>query len=126
MPKEGYCLNFNNFLNCFHSYRTKYRLEKHNNVCENHDYCYIEMLKEGNKVLKYKHGDKSMENPLTIFADLESLLERIDTCHNNPKKSSKTKTNKHTVSVYLLFTNCSFNATRNKLYFYRLYEKPLY
>ena len=22
------------------------------------------------------------------YADLDSLLERIDTCHNNPKKSS--------------------------------------
>ena len=31
---DFYCLN------CFHSYSTK---EKHKNVCENHDYCYVEM-----------------------------------------------------------------------------------
>ena len=25
-------------LNCFHSYRTKNKLEEHKNICENHDY----------------------------------------------------------------------------------------
>ena len=80
--RQNYCWN------CFHSHRTKYKLKKHNDVCEDHDYCYIEMLKEGNKVLKYNHEE--MEDPLIIFADWESLRERIDTCHNNPKKSSMT------------------------------------
>ena len=49
------------------------------------------------------------------YADLDSLLERIDTCHNNPKKSSTTKINKHSPSGYSLFTQCSFDATKNKV-----------
>ena len=60
-----------------------------------------------------------MKVPFIIYADLESLLEKMNTCHNNPKKSSTTKINKHTASGYLLFTNCSFDATKNKLDFYR-------
>ena len=52
---DFYCLN------CFHSYRTKNKLKKHKDVCENHDYCYVEMPKEDNKVLKYSHGQKSMK-----------------------------------------------------------------
>ena len=52
---DFYCLN------CFHSYRTKNKLKKHKDVCENHDYCYVEMPKEDNKVLKYSHGEKSMK-----------------------------------------------------------------
>ena len=43
----------------------------------------------------------------------------MSTCHNNPKKSSTTKINKHTVSGYSLFTNCSFDTTKNKLDYYR-------
>ena len=39
-------------LNCLHFCRTKYKLKKHENVCDNHDYCYLEMPKEDNKVLK--------------------------------------------------------------------------
>ena len=43
----------------------------------------------------------------------------MSTCHNNPKKSSKTKINKHTPSGYSLFTYCFFDTTENKLDYYR-------
>ena len=39
--------------------------------------------------------------------------------HNNPEKSSTTKINKHIPSGYLLFTQCSFDATKSKLDYYR-------
>ena len=54
----------------------KNKLKKHNNVCENHDYCYVEMPKEDNKTSKYNHGEKSMKVPFIIHADLKSLLEK--------------------------------------------------
>ena len=63
-------------LNCFRSYSTKNKLKKHKSVCENHDYCYVEMPEEDNKILKYKHGEKSMKVPFAIYAELESLLEK--------------------------------------------------
>ena len=40
-------------LNCFQSYTTENKLRKHKNICENHDYCYVEMPEEYNKTLKY-------------------------------------------------------------------------
>ena len=43
----------------------------------------------------------------------------MNTCHNNPEKSSTTKKNKHTPSGYSLFTHCSFDTTKNKLDYYR-------
>ena len=70
---EFYCLN------CFQSFGTKNKLKNHINVCENHDYCYVEMPKEDNKILKYSHGEKSMRVPFIIYADLESLLEKMST-----------------------------------------------
>ena len=91
-------------------YSTKDKLKRHENVCKNYDYSYVEMPKEDNKVLKYSHGE--MKVPFIIYADLESLLEKMNTCHNNPKKSSTTKINKHTASGYSLFTNCSFDAIK--------------
>ena len=60
-----------------------------------------------------------MKVPFIIYADLEPLLEKMSTCHNNPEKSSTTKINKHTPSGYSLFTHCSFDATKNKLDCYR-------
>ena len=109
---DFYCLN------CFNSYSTKEKLKKHGNVCENHDYCYVEMPEKDNKILKYSYGEKSVKVPFIIYADIESLLEKINTCHNNPEKSSTTKINKHTASDYSLFTHCSFDTTKNKLDYY--------
>ena len=37
---DFYCLN------CFQLYTTKNKLKKHKKVCENHDYCYVEMSEE--------------------------------------------------------------------------------
>ena len=76
------------------------------------------MPKEDNKILKYNHGEKSMKVPFIIHANVKSLLEKMSTCHNNPKKLSTTKINKYTPSGYLLFTHFSFNATENKLHYY--------
>ena len=36
------------YLNCFHSFRTENKLREHKNICENHDYCYVEMPKDDN------------------------------------------------------------------------------
>ena len=52
-----------------------------------------------------------MKIPFIINADMDCLLERIDTCHNSPKKSSATKINKYALSGYSSFTHCSFDAT---------------
>ena len=62
------------------------------------------MPEEYNKILKYNEGEKSMRVPFIIIADLVCLLEKMNTCHNNPEKSSTTKINKHTPSGYSLFT----------------------
>ena len=59
-----------------------------------------------------------MKVPFIIYSDLGSLLEKIDTCHNNPKKPSTTKINKHEASGHSLFIHCSFDAAKNKLDYY--------
>ena len=110
---DFYCLN------SFQSYTTENKLKKHKKICENHDYCYVEMPEEDNKILKYNQGEKSMKVPFIIYAVLESLLEKMDTYHNNPEKPSTAKINKQKTPGYSLFTHCSFGTTKNKLDYYR-------
>ena len=90
---DFYCLN------CFQSYSTENKLKKHKKVCKNHDYCYVEMPEEDNKILKYNEREKSMKARFMIYAD-------------NPEKSSTTKINKHTLSSYSLFTYCLFDTKK--------------
>ena len=111
--EDFYCLN------CFHSYRTKNKLEEHKKICENHDYCHVEMPAKDNNIIKYNQGEKSIKLPFIVYADLECLLEKMVTCYNNPEESSTTEINKHTPSCYSLFTHCSFDKTENKLDYYR-------
>ena len=110
---DFYCLN------CFHSYRTKNKLEAHEKIRENRDYCHVEMPTKDNNTIKYNQGEKSIKLPFVVNADLECLLEKMSTCYNNPEKSSTTKINKHTPSGYSIFTHCSFHKSKNKLNHYR-------
>ena len=49
------------------------------------------MPNEDNKILQYNHEEKSMRAPFIIYADLESLLEKMDTCHDNLEKSRQSR-----------------------------------
>ena len=46
----------------------------------------VEIPNEDNKTINYNHGEKSMKVPFIIYADLEPLLEKMSTYHNNPEK----------------------------------------
>ena len=102
-------------LNCFHSYRTKNKLDAHKKICENHEYCHIEMPTKDNNIIKYNQGEKSIKLPFIVYADLECLLEKMSTCYNTSEESSTTKINKHTPSGFSIFTHCSFDKSKNKL-----------
>ena len=67
--EDFYCLH------CFHSYHTHNKLKKHGRVCNNHDYCRVDMPKEHEKI-KYLPGEKSLKAPFIICADLECLLKK--------------------------------------------------
>ena len=88
---DFYCLN------CFHFYTTKRKLKKHERVCKDHDFCDTIMPNEDNKILKYNPGEESLKVPFIIYADLECLLQKINTCQNNPDKSYTEKKQ----SIYL-------------------------
>ena len=42
----------------------------------------------------------SLNISFIFYTNLESLIEKMSTCHKNPKNSSTTKINKHTDSSY--------------------------
>ena len=94
--KDFYCLN------CLCAYTTRNKLEEHKKICENNKCCHVEMPNEKNTIIKYNQGEKSIKSPFIIYADLECLLEKMDTSYNNPNESSITEINKHTPSGYSL------------------------
>ena len=67
---DYYCLN------CFHSYRTENELNAHKKICENNEYCNIEMPSPNNNLIKYNKGEKSLKLPFAIYAALECMLKK--------------------------------------------------
>ena len=46
---------------------------------------------EDSKIVEFYQYQKSYKTPFIIYADLESLIEKIDGCKNNTEISSTTK-----------------------------------
>ena len=101
-------------LNCLHSFGTDNALEKHERLCDNNDYCSVEMPTKFNKILKYNHGERSLRTPFVIYADLECLLLKQQSCQNNPNESYAEGKAIHEPCGYSLDLVCSFDSKQDK------------
>ena len=96
----------------FHSKSTDNALKTHKRLCGNHDYCHIAIPEEDH------HGEKLLKAPFAFFADLECLLIKYKSCQNNPENSYTDRKANHEHSGYSLSLIRSFDATKNRHYFY--------
>ena len=107
-------------LNCFNSYTTKNKLKQHEEICNNHNSCLIEMPKWVEKILKYNPGGKSLKAPFAIYLNLECLLKKEQSCENNNNNNNiKESYTEKRPNVSLMCTRCSFDEKENKLNYYR-------
>ena len=58
--EDFYCLNW------FNSYTSKNKLKEHEEICNNHVSCRIEMPKWVEKILKYNPGEILLKAPYAI------------------------------------------------------------
>ena len=77
------------------------------------------MPTELNKILQYNHGEKSLKTLFVIYADLECLLLKQQSCQNNPNESYTERKAIHETFGYSLDLVCSFDSKENKNSFYR-------
>ena len=92
---------------CFHSFRCKSTLEKHTQLCKDHDFCKLKLPENDKKIKEHKQGSKALRIHDIIYVDRECLIVNYDTCSNNPIKSHTTNIAQHTPSGY------SINVVRN-------------
>ena len=99
----------------------KNKLESHKKLCENKRFSNVFIPFEDTKILGFSQYHKSDKAPFTIYADLESLIGKIDGYKNNLEKSSATKVSEHIHSGFLMSTISSVKDKENKhdVYIYR-------
>ena len=107
---DFYCVN------CLYSFRTKNKLESHKKYVEIKIFV---VSSEANKILEFNQYLKSDKAPFIIYADLESLIEKIGACKNNPEKSSTAKANEDILSGFSTSTISPLKDIENKHDIYR-------
>ena len=110
---DFYCLN------CFNSYTTKNKLKEHEEICNNHNSCRIEMPEWVNKTIKHNPGEKSLKAPFAIYLHLECLLKKVQSRQRSPEKSYTEKKTRHEPSGWSMFIRCSSDKKENNLNYYR-------
>ena len=78
-------------MNYLHFFKTKNKLGLHKKVCKNKDLGNVVMPCEDTKILQFKQNQKPEKTPFIIYADLISLIKKMDGCKYNPGKSSTAK-----------------------------------
>ena len=105
---DFYCLN------CLHSSRAESKLKSHVKICKNKDFCGIVMPSEKNNILEFNQYMRSDKMSYIIYADIESLIRKIDGCANNPEKSSTTKIGEHIPCGYSMSAIWGFDRIEDK------------
>ena len=105
---DFYCLN------CLRSFRTENKLKSHEKICKSKDFCGIIMSSEKANIFEFNQYMKSDKMPHIIYADIESLIRKIDGCANNPDKSSTAKICEHILCRYSMSTIWGFDHIEGK------------
>ena len=87
------------------------------------------MPSKKNNILEFNQYMNSGKMPNIIYADIKSLIKKIDGCANNPEKSSTKELGEHIPCRYLISIIWAFDIYGKQAYFIswgRLYEKVLY
>ena len=77
------------------------------------------MPSEKVNILEFDQYLKLDKMPYIIFADIESLIKKIDECASSPEKSSTKKTGEHIPCGYSMSTIWAFDYIENKHTLYR-------
>jgi len=99
---------------CYH-FPNKKALEKHEEICQNHDAIRI-VLPEKGSILEFKNHKHSMRVPILVYADFESFTKPIDSCQPNPDRSFTNAYQKHEPSGFCFYIVCGGKKSRPVLY----------
>ena len=92
-------------LNCFNSFKTIDKLDKHKEYCYNNE-CVKTIMPPKGTYLRFKNFVHSEKVPFIVYADFESLIKNMDNCDPNPIKSYTKKYQKHEPISFSYYIKC--------------------
>ena len=104
--------------NCLNGFKSEKTRDAHFYNCINNGAAKINMPKTGSTI-KFTKGSCQLKVPFVKYVDFEAILEKYDSCEDNPDKSYTRKINKHTPSGFCVYTKFAHGDIDNPLKLYR-------
>ncbi|KYN07979.1 hypothetical protein ALC62_01044 [Cyphomyrmex costatus] len=99
--------NYELFRSCLHYFSSSAKLELHSTDCGKLNDCAIRLPSEDDKWLKFKNHCRKERVPFVVYADLECVLEKMDT-----ESTSSTYTYQHhQVFSIAYYVHCSYDSS---------------
>ncbi|KAK5648872.1 hypothetical protein RI129_003764 [Pyrocoelia pectoralis] len=102
---------------CLNHFSSNSVLEKHTSKCHQVNKCSIRLPNDDQKYLQFTHYSYMEKVPFTIYADLESILEKCDNL--NPQDNNTALYQKHTPFSVAFYLKCSYDESLSKFLSYR-------
>ena len=101
---------------CLHPFSSEKIRENHLPYCAPNGPQNVEMVKEADKILRFKHISYGLPSPFVIYCDFESILRK----HESDSTSSSTvKYQKHEASSFAYIVVCTDKRYSSKPFLYR-------
>ena len=104
--------------NCLNDFKTEESRNKHNEYCISNESVNIEMP-EKDPIVTYSNGQHQFKVPFIMYADFESILERIQGVKNDPSISSTRGVNSHKPSGWCLHSKFAYGKVKKPTSQYR-------
>ena len=95
---------------CYLYHLEQKQLKGHEEICNNHDICHIEMPNWVEKILKYNSGEKSLKAPFALYLNLSWFRMFIQRRTIFSKQSRKILHNKKKLRMNFLVGQCLQNV----------------
>lgn len=100
---------------CLNHFMTQDSLEKHLKYCRDVNKCRLEVPDESCKIMKFKNFMNQEKVPFAIYADLESILEKME----DDRGKNTEHTHKHIPFSIAYYLKCSYDESLSKFRMYR-------
>ena len=110
-------------INCLQGFSSTEVRDKHFEYCIDNEAVKVEMPRQGSKI-RFKDGSKQMKVPFIMYADFESILQKVDsdleeTKDENGEKSYTQKVNQHIPSGFCVYSKFAYGEVQDPLMLYR-------
>ena len=98
---------------CLNSFGRQDLLDKHKELCGQHEEVKVVMPEEGSTV-SFRNFHKKIDVPFVIYADFESKMKAFHSAQPNPNKAYTEKLHQHEPLSYCYYVKCNFDDTNSK------------